>query len=87
MSSFPTEAIFARFSAKAFAEPGVFARVIEIFAKRNIVPGRISSERRGDWLFIEIEASELSQAAAERIAASIGVESVEVSNLDLRKTA
>ena len=91
MSSFPAEAIFARFSVQAFAEPGAIARVLEPLAKRNIVPDRFTCDRRGDWLFIEIETGELTANGAERIAASIGavigVEQVELSNLDLRKTA
>ena len=73
----------ARFLVHARAEPGVMSRVLELFAKRGLVPQRWHSDRSGPddaMLTIEIEAPGLALDVVDYVADCmrqiIGVERV-----------
>jgi acetolactate synthase small subunit len=71
------------FSVYAAAEPGVMPRVLELFAKRGLVPSRWRSILSGDAgeaeLAIEIEMQGLGAEATNYIAACLRqIASVEV---------
>ena len=59
------------FSVMAAAEPGVMPRVLNLFAKRNMVPSRWHSQvagARGDELSIDIQVEGLSRDLGHYIA-------------------
>ena len=60
----------SRFSLQASAEPGVMPRVLELFAKRGLVPDRwLSVVMRPDMnLSIDIEVDGLQRDAVEYVA-------------------
>jgi acetolactate synthase small subunit len=65
---------FARFSVHARAEPGVMPRVLELFAKRGLVPAVWHSARcpaDQTRLTIEIRMGGLGQDVTEYIAACL----------------
>jgi acetolactate synthase small subunit len=68
------------FSLQARAEPGVMPRVVELFAKRGLVPQKWHSTAAGPGLTIEVQMNGLGRDLAGYIARSmrqiIGVEAV-----------
>lgn len=52
------------FSIRAVAEPGILPRVLEVFAKRSLVPQRLHADRTGgresDEVFIDLQVAGLS---------------------------
>ena len=61
----------ACFSILADAEPGVMPRVLELFAKRGLVPQRWMSDRvgpRGEELSIDLQVGGLDQQTTDYIA-------------------
>lgn len=59
------------FSVFAAPEPGVMPRVLELFAKRGLVPTRFHGDRIGegaDGLVIDVHAAALDATVAEHIA-------------------
>lgn len=58
----------ARFLVEARAEPGVMPRILELFAKRGLVPQRWHSALSGTGLRIEIEAAGLPGEAVAYVA-------------------
>lgn len=61
----------ACFSVHAAAEPGVMPRVLELFAKRGLVPSAWHSSVNGGELTIDIQMRGLVGAPAEYIAACL----------------
>jgi len=78
----PSRAVFC-FSVLAEAEPGIMPRVLELFAKRGLVPSRwvsdVTDARRRE-IAIDVQVSGLSRATGDHIAACLrgipGVETV-----------
>ena len=68
------------FSLQARAEPGVMPRVVELFAKRGLVPRKWHSTAAGPALTIEVQMNGLGPDLTGYIARSmrqiIGVETV-----------
>lgn len=72
------------FSIRAYAEPGVMPRVLEVFAKRSLVPVRWHADRIGgadsDELAIDLQVADLSPHMAAFLARCLrqiwGVEAV-----------
>src|ERR1700693_4816715 len=68
------------FSVQARAEPGVMPRVVELFAKRGLVPQKWHSTASGSALTIEVQMGGLGRALADYIARCMrqitGVETV-----------
>jgi hypothetical protein len=60
----------SRFSVHASAEPGVMPRVLELFAKRGLVPDRWHSAvvRPGMRLSIDVEIAGLERDTVEYVA-------------------
>jgi acetolactate synthase regulatory subunit len=61
----------ACFSVTAAADPGAMPRVLEVFAKRGLVPSQWHSTvagRAGDELHIDIQVACADQALATRLA-------------------
>ena len=73
------------FSVQARAEPGVMPRVVELFAKRGLVPQQWHSTAVGPAMTIEVQMGGLGPDLAGYIARSmrqiIGVETVLTSEL------
>lgn len=64
----------ACFSIQALAEPSVMPRVLELFAKRGMIPSRWHSDlggRRQDELTIDLQVEDLPRDRAELIAHAI----------------
>ncbi len=68
------------FSVQARAEPGVMPRVIELFAKRGLVPQKWHSAALGEALAIEVQIDGLGRDLCDYIAQCMrqitGVETV-----------
>lgn len=68
------------FCVQARAEPGVMPRVVELFAKRGLVPQRCHSTSSGTALTIDVLIGGLDRDVADYIARSmrqiVGVETV-----------
>ena len=68
------------FSVQAAAEPGVMPRVLELFAKRGLVPQKWHSTVSGAALAIDVQAGGLGRDTADYIAQCmrqiVGVEAV-----------
>ena len=68
------------FSVQALAEPGVMPRVLELFAKRGLVPQRWHSTVSETALTIDVQMSGLERDLADYIARCmrqiVGVETV-----------
>ena len=64
----------ACFSVIATAEPGTMTRVLEIFAKRGLVPARwlsaVAGPRDGE-IHIDIQLADVDRELAERLAQSL----------------
>jgi acetolactate synthase small subunit len=75
------------FSVQARAEPGVMPRVVELFAKRGLVPQKWHCTAAGPALTIEVQMGGLGRDLAGYIARSmrqiIGVETVLTSETQL----
>src|SRR5258708_13619510 len=56
------------FSVQARAEPGVMPRVVELFAKRGLVPQKWHSTAAGELLTIDVQLSGLRRDLALYIA-------------------
>jgi prephenate dehydratase len=55
------------FTVHADADPGTLPRVLELFAKRGLVPTALSSRLSGDRLAMEVEAVGLARAESDHI--------------------
>jgi acetolactate synthase small subunit len=72
--------VFVSFSVQARAEPGIMPRVVELFAKRGLVPHKWHSTVSGTVLTIEVQIAGLGRDPADYIARCMrqihGVEAV-----------
>ena len=62
------------FSVFAAPEPGVMPRVLELFAKRGLVPARFHADLTGEGshgLEIDVQVAGLDHGVAEHVAASL----------------
>ena len=62
------------FSVHAAADPGLLPRVLELFAKRNMVPSRchaVLTEPEREELLIDLQVTGLAPEEAEHIARSL----------------
>ena len=73
------------FSLQARAEPGIMPRVVELFAKRGLVPHRWHSTVSGAMLTIDLQIAGIGRDLAEYIARCmrqiVGVETVLTSEI------
>lgn len=79
----PSASFVARFTLKARSEPGVMPRVLELFAKRGLVPRKwhsITLGPRGAALKIDVEIGGIAPDAIDYVAncmrGIVGVETV-----------
>jgi acetolactate synthase small subunit len=66
--------VTACFSVHAYAEPGVLPRVLELFAKRGLVPSSLQSRTDGTdhpYLTMDIQMRGLGRDATDYIAACL----------------
>jgi acetolactate synthase small subunit len=72
--------LYVCFSVQARAEPGVMPRVVELFAKRGLVPQRWHSTASGSVLAIDVQIDGLGRDLCDYIARCMrqitGVETV-----------
>ena len=71
-----------RFLLTADADPGLLPRVLQVFAKRSLVPGTMHSERHApDLLSVDLNVPAMSAARAMHITAclreTVGVRTVQ----------
>ncbi len=69
-----TDVITACYAVRAAAEAGILSRLIELFAKRNLVPASVQARLTGaarDTLSVDLQIDELEPALAEIIAETI----------------
>lgn len=62
------------FSVRAVADPGMMPRLMELWAKRGLVPDRWHGVRdgaSGDYVEIDIESAEIDHGLAGRMAAAM----------------
>jgi acetolactate synthase small subunit len=72
-TDFPFDSTWC-FSVSAAREAGVMLRVLELFAKRGLVPASIhagAGDDGRDSLAVDLQVNDLTEEAAARIAASL----------------
>ena len=75
-------AALLQFRMTADADPGMLPRLLQVFAKRSLVPEALRAERRGDGdsLSIELRIPEIEPSRAMHVAAclraTVGVRTV-----------
>jgi hypothetical protein len=62
----------ARFTVLAEAYPGLLSRVLEPFAKRDLVPDRVRSQREGQYLRTEIALDAMPLEMLHLVAGNLG---------------
>ena len=67
----PEPASTACFSLQARAEPGIMPRVLELFAKRGLVPSSWHSDVAGDELTIDLQMRGMESELADYVAACL----------------
>jgi hypothetical protein len=72
MSDSPSALTSARFTVLAEAYPGLLSRVLEPFAKRDLVPDRVRSQREGDYLRTEIALDAMPLDMLHLVAGNLG---------------
>ena len=68
---FPQTEPTACFSVHAHADPGVMPRVLELFAKRGLVPSSWHSSVAGEDLTIDVQMRGMGMELAEYVAACL----------------
>lgn len=63
----------ACFAVQAEAEPGLLPRVLELFAKRGLVPDRLFAQRgaRGGELMLDIQVADFTAPLMDQIARAL----------------
>ncbi len=56
---YPDPTVAVRFMLDADATPGLLSRLLQPFAKRDLVPDRMWSHRAGDTMHVEIAVAEM----------------------------
>ncbi len=62
------------FSVRAVADPGMMPRLMELWAKRGLLPDRwhgVRDETSGTYVDIDIESGDIDQALATQMAAAM----------------
>lgn len=73
MSDFTEEALVAaRFTVTADAAPGLLSRVLEPFAKRDLIPDTVRANRDGDALRAEIALHAMPLGMVHLVAGNLG---------------
>jgi hypothetical protein len=65
-------AVAVRFLLSADAEPGLLPRLLQPFAKRDLIPERIAAHRDGDVLHVDILLMDPEPGYADLIAGNLG---------------
>jgi hypothetical protein len=61
----------ARFRLLADASPGLLSRVLEAFAKRDLIPDTVRAQRLGALLRVEVACTDMPAAAVPRCAGTL----------------
>ena len=69
MSAEPSVAV--RFMLDADAAPGLLARLLQPFAKRDLIPDRMWSHRSGDTLHVEIALTQMPREVVHLVAGNL----------------
>lgn len=64
--------VAARFTVVADATPGLFSRVLEPFAKRDLIPDSVRASREGDALRAEIALHAMPLGMVHLVAGNLG---------------
>ena len=73
MSDVTDEALVAaRFTVTADATPGLLSRVLEPFAKRDLIPDTVRASREGDALRAEISLHAMPLGMVHLVAGNLG---------------
>lgn len=73
MSDVTDEAlVMARFTVTADAAPGLLSRVLEPFAKRDLIPDAVRANREGDALRAEISLHAMPLGMVHLVAGNLG---------------
>ena len=70
--SVPPRAAAVRFLLSASAEPGLLPRVLQPFAKRDLIPERMQARREGDVLHVDILLLDLEPGTADLVKGNLG---------------
>lgn len=64
--------VTARFTVTADASPGLLSRVLEPFAKRDLIPDAVRASREGDALRAEISLHAMPLGMVHLVAGNLG---------------
>lgn len=72
VASAPPRTVAVRFLLSADAEPGLLPRLLQPFAKRDLIPERMQARREGDMLHVDILLLDPEPGYADLIAGNLG---------------
>lgn len=72
MSDFSCALTAARFTVVAEASPGLLSRVLEPFAKRDLIPDRVRAQREGSLMRTEIALDAMPVEMLHLVAGNLG---------------
>jgi acetolactate synthase regulatory subunit len=64
--------VAARFTVTAEAAPGLLSRVLEPFAKRDLIPDAVRATREGDALRAEVSLAAMPLGMVHLVAGNLG---------------
>jgi hypothetical protein len=67
-----SDTVAVRFALRAEACPGLLPRLLQPFAKRDLVPDRVVSHREGDELRVELAMDAMPAEMVHLVAANLG---------------
>jgi hypothetical protein len=67
-----TATVSVLFTVEAFAEPGLLPRLLQPFAKRDLVPDHVHSRRIGEMLRVELGMEAMPEEAVHLVAGNLG---------------
>jgi hypothetical protein len=65
-------AVFVRFMLDADVSPGLLSRLLQPYAKRDLIPDRMWSHRAGDTIHVEIAMEAMPAAVVHLVEGNLG---------------
>lgn len=67
-----TATVSVLFTVEAFAEPGLLPRLLQPFAKRDLLPDHVQSRRQGEMLRVELGMEAMPEGEVHLVAGNLG---------------
>ncbi|MBY0339425.1 MAG: hypothetical protein K2X11_22630 [Acetobacteraceae bacterium] len=67
-----SDTVAVRYVLRALAEPGLLPRLLQPFAKRDLVPDRVAAQREGEELRVELAMEAMPAEMVHLVAGNLG---------------